>query len=457
MTFRSLRFASRLCGALILLVLLAHVAGARQAKDPPKDPPKKDAPKESPEEQKAKEAFLAGKLDDALKALQALAKTNPTLAPPKVIVARWCVETKQGPQARVLLEQAAAEDPAHPEVLLTNASFALAEGRITDTILSCHEALRFADNPRWDADRKKGFLREARTGLIAGYEARGDFASVKPLIEALLAADPNNAPLRQRLARTNFLLNNPDTAFADLQAAFKIDPTLDPPELGMAQMWTQKQDFAKADEWYGKAAAAHKDSAKVHRGFAGYLLSRGRMDVAKAHLAAAKKLDQNSRDTKALEGLFARYAKDYATALPIFEELVRDYPSDPFAAANLALVLAEVGDAKGKGRAIALASNHVNQNQRSGEAWAIAAYTLYKADRKDEAAKAAQTAATAGAINADGAYFVAKIFADRGNIEDAHKIIKAACESKEGFVYRKVGEALLAELDKKVPMPPKKP
>ncbi len=145
MTSRTLRFASRLCGAL-LFILLAHVAAAQPPKDPPKDSPKEPL-KATPEEQKAKEAFVAGKLDDALKALQAAAKTNPTMAPPKVIAARWCVETKQGQQARLLIEQAASEDPAHPEVLLTNASFALGEGRITDTILSCIAALQATREP----------------------------------------------------------------------------------------------------------------------------------------------------------------------------------------------------------------------------------------------------------------------------------------------------------------------
>ena len=53
----------------------------------------------------------------------------------------------------------------------------------------------------------------------------------------------------------------------------------------MAQLCTASQDFPKADEWYGKAVAAHPNSAKVHRGFAGYLLDRGKLDTARAHAA----------------------------------------------------------------------------------------------------------------------------------------------------------------------------
>jgi Tfp pilus assembly protein PilF len=446
----TLRFASRLCGVLAFLALASALAA-----QPPKDPPKEKDKEPSPDEQKAKEAFLAGKLDDALKLLQTAAKTNPALDPPKAIVAQWCVETQQGPQARVLIEQAAAEDPAHPQVLLVNASFALAEGRITDTVLSCREALAAAESPRWDAETKKRYRREARLGLVAAYDVRGDFTSAKTHLAALLADDPKNAQLRQRLARASFLVGSPDDAFSHLQTAFKDDPTLDPAELGMAQLWTGKYDFPKADEWYTKAVAAHPNSAKVHRGFAGYLLDRGRTDAAKAHLAAAQKIEPGAKETKALAGLFARYTKDYAAATQIFEELAREHPSYAFASANLAIVLAEAGDANAKRRAVELAEAYVRQNQRSAEARALYGFCLLKAGRTADAEQAAKSAFGLGQLGPDGAYFLAKVLADRGAVENAHKIIKAACESKDGFVYRKDGEALLAELEKKLP-PPKK-
>jgi tetratricopeptide (TPR) repeat protein len=436
--------------AAACVLFLASVALAQAPKDPKKDvPPNAD-------EQKAREAFLANKLDEALKLLQAAAKANPALGPPKVVVSRWCVETGQGEQARILLEEAAKEDPAHPEVLLTNGSFALREGRVTDTILSCEAALKaVAATPRWDAEARKRYQREAHLGLATAYEMRGDHATAKGHLAALLEADPKNARLRQRLAQANFVLNRPDDAYADLQTAFKDDLTLDPPELTMAALWGGRQDFAKADEWFAKAVAAHANSAKVHRALTGYLLARGRFDTAKSHLAAAQKIEPAARETKNLAGLFARYTKDYATATALFEELVKDYPSDSFATANLALVLAEAGDTNGRRRAVELAENHAKQNPRQPEARAIYAYALLKAGRTADAEKYARSAIGLGPLSLDGAYFLGRVFADRGSNEEAHRVVKAACDSKDGFVYRKEAEALLAELDKKLP-PPKK-
>jgi len=450
------RFAAAPSGlrlfAFVLFTLCA-TASAQPPKDPPKDPAK-DSPGAA-DEQKAKEAFLAGKLDDALKLLQTAAKANPAFPPPKVVAARWCVETGNGQQARLLIEQAAAEDATHPDVFLTNASFALAEGRVTDAILGCSAALALTESPRWDAETKKRYQRESRLGLAAAYEMRGDHASVKTHVAALLEADPKNAGLRQRLARTNFLVGRPEDAFSELQAAVKEDPTLDPPQLSMAQLWTAKQDFPKADEWYAKAVATHPNSAKVHRALAGYLLDRGRIDTAKAHLTAAQKIEPTARDTKALTGLVARYAKDYAAATTIFEELVKDHPSFGFGVVNLALSLTESDDLINKRRATELAEGYAKQNPRAPEPRAVLAYCLFKAGRVADAEKMARTAIGVGSLTPDAAYFLAKILADRGATEDAQKIVKAATESKDGFVYRKDAEALLAELDKKVP-PPKK-
>jgi tetratricopeptide (TPR) repeat protein len=446
-----------LAQALVFVVLVGLMmpAAAQVPKETPKDASKEPG-KLSADQEKAWEAFRAGKLDDAIKALQAAAKTNPLLPPPKVTLAQWSVEVQQGQQARILIEQAVAEDPTHPQVYLTNASFALNEGRITDTILSCVEALRHAETPRWDAERRKVFQREARLGLVAAYDRRGDLGSARTILRALLEDDPRNAMWRQQLARAEFFSTRQDDAFEEFKRAFKDDPTIDPPELAMAQLWSGKGDFAKAEEWFAKAVAVHAGSAKVQRGFAGYLLDRGRLETAKAHLAAAQKIEPNARDTKLLAGVYARYTKDHTTATQVFEELVREHPSYGPATFNLALVLAEAGDMNAKRRASELAEAYVKQNQRSAGAWALFAHCLSKAGRMADAERAVQNVFALGQqLTLDEAYYVAKVLADRGSNETAHKVVKAALEKKDWFLHRADADALLADLDKKIP-PPKK-
>ncbi|HUR54271.1 MAG TPA: tetratricopeptide repeat protein [Gemmataceae bacterium] len=433
----------------LALALLSFSLAAAAVAQPPKPP----AP--SADEKNARESFAAGKLDDALKSLQAAAKANPALVP-RVLISRWFLEANQGQQARVWLERAAIDEPAHPAVLLTNGMYAMNEGRITDGILSCEAALQAAASPRWDADARKSFQRDARVGLLAGYNYRGDMNSARTQLVALLEADPKNPRFRTELARANFALGKPDDALAELTKARQDDMTLDRPELGMAQFWAAKGDFPKAEEWFGKAAQAYPTEAAVHRGYAGYLLDRGRVDAAKAHLEAARKIEPTARETKALAGLMARYQKDMATATAVFEELVREYPNQAFGIANLALVLSESVDANNKRRAVELAEGYVRQNQRTAEAHAIYGYTLLKNDRVADAEKAVMTAASLGSLTPDSAYFLARVLTQKERIEEAHKVLKDALASQGAFVYRADAQALFNDLDKKVP-PPKKP
>ena len=420
---------------LFALLLLATAANAQPTGD----------------EKKAREAFQAGKFDDALKLLQAAAKANPALPPAKVVLSRWFLEAENGPMARTVLEQAAAEDPEHPDVLLTNAAYALRDGRVLDAVLSCQAALAATNSPRWDAAAKKRYQRDARLGLAGAFEARGDFASAKAQFIVLLESEPKNPQLMLGRARMSFLLNKPDDALGDLKAAVAEDPTLDPPELTMAQLWVQKADLPKAEEWLKKAVAAAPNVAKVQRAYAGFLLDRGRIEDARAPLAAALKIDPAAPETKAMAGLLARHARDYPTATKVFEELVRDHPAFAFATANLALTLADSGDAAGKKRALELAEVYVRQNPRLSEAHAVYGYCLYRNGRSADAEKSLQNAIGLGPVTPDAAYFLARLMVDKMLFEDAQKLLKASIGSPEASVYRKDAEALLAEVEKKLP------
>src|SRR5438128_1355115 len=95
--------------------------------------------------EKAGEAIMKGKPDEAFKLLQEAAKKNPTLPPPRIMLARLYIFNNDEQARRVgrgVLETAAAENPDHPYVYLTAAEVALKlDGRLTETILDCEKAL----------------------------------------------------------------------------------------------------------------------------------------------------------------------------------------------------------------------------------------------------------------------------------------------------------------------------
>lgn len=407
------------------------------------------------EEEEARAAFVRGDLEKCQEELRKALKNNPLLPPVKVMIANLFYEAQRGQNCREAIEVAAAEDPGHPDVYLANGSYAFAENRLTEAILNLKTALQLADNPRFDAEQRARFVRESRLGLSFCFERRRDFASVKEHLTALLASDPKNSQHRSRVAGANFNLGNPETAFADLQGAFKDDPLLNPPELQMGLLWAGRADDAKAEEWLKKAVSTHPNDARVHRGYAGWLMDGAKFDAAKPYLESAEKIAPTARDTQFLRGLFNRYTKNYPEAEKNFEVLYRESPSDIQAIGNLAIVLSESGDPKKMKRGIELAESVVRQTPKAAEAYAVLGWCYYKNQRLDDADKTLGQSIQGGQANLDTVYYLAKLFSDRGKIEEAAKFLKEAVAKKGPFVYRPEATALYAELEKKIPV--KKP
>lgn len=455
--FRATSGIIALCTLITIVSAQTPPAGSTKPGDPPKKPVSKD-------ETDARVAFSKGEMEKCVELLKQAAKTNTNLPPAKIVMANWFIESRSqnaGQNARELLESAAVEDPRHPDVYLANGNFAFNEGRVTEAILNLQTCLKLSEDPRFDAEQRARFVRESRTGLVFSFERRRDYTSVKEHLAALLTVDPKNTAFRSRLAVANFNLGNPETAFADLQAAFADDPALNPPELQMALLWAGRQDDAKAEEWMKKAVTVHANDARSHRGYAGWLMDSGKFDAAKPYLESAERISPNARDTQFLRGLLHRYLHQYAEAEKIFEVLVRESASDVQAAGNLALVLSESDDVKKKKRGVDLAESVVRQNQRAAEAYAVVAWCYYKSGRLEDAEKNIAQSIQGGQANLDTVYYLAKILNDRSKIEEAHKFLKEAIAKKGPFVYRPEATAFLTELEKKLPPPtkeePKKP
>ena len=255
-------------------------------------------PKPAADVQEAMDLFKANKVPEALDKLAKAAKTNPMLPPPKVQVAQWLHQAGNGQGARAMVEQALAEDPKHPEGYILNANFAYTEGRLTEAVLNLKVALELSGDSRWDADQKKRFGREARNGLIETSFARGDYPTAKEHALEILNTDPKNGALRSRLATVVFRLDKPAEAEKEFTQAFADDPTIDPPEIQMANQWQlraigdpdrdrQAAHLEKVEGWLQKAVSAHPKSAKPPREYGLWLLNAGKTDAAAPYIEAA--------------------------------------------------------------------------------------------------------------------------------------------------------------------------
>lgn len=454
--------------SLVLAVLFTAVAGLAPGQTPPAkpDPAKPEPPKPAvqAELEKALELFKQQKFDDCLAQLTKTGKAYPNLPPAKVQMSQWFLQGGNGRAARAFIEQAIAEDPRHVDPYLLNAGFALNEGRFTDAIMNLSTVLQLAEQPRWDPDQKKRYVREARTLLASCYQARFDFDGAKEHLKGLLNDDPKNGPLRTRLAEVVFRSGKPEEAFDELKKAYTDDPTLDPPELRMAAYWQAQSmgqadpvkneaDRKKAEEFFQKAVSGYPKNAKGHREYAIWLMEDGKVDAAGLYVDSAGKIEPAARDTAAVKALAHLYRKEFAQAEPLLEGIMKDAPGDAFATGYLCLVLAESGDAKKRKRAVELAQTLVNQTQQKAALpYAILGWCLLKDGRVDEADKALGTAASVGQVSFDTAYFMARLLSEQQKYEAAKTLLAGALAAPHGpFVFRPDAKALLAEVAKKVP------
>jgi tetratricopeptide (TPR) repeat protein len=465
---------SRTVFALLTAPLLAMAAFAQA---PATTPAKPDEPKKtestkpvavSPDVEKALELFKQDKAGEALELLKKSAKANPTQLLPKVQLAQWFLQAQKGQNARILTEQAIAEEPRHPEGYIWNGNIAFNEGRITEAMLNLSMALLLSEDKRWDTDTKKRYQKEIRYGLVSCYETRGDMPGSKEQLIGLLNDDTKNAGLRQRLAATLFRMDSVEEARKELIQAYTDDATVDPPELKLAQFWQAKANSEgdakkaaecreKAEDWYKKTTSTYAKNAKGYREYSMWLLEAYKTEAAGLYIEQALKLEPTSTENLAAKSLYLLYKKDFAGAETLLEAMYKESPNNLFAIGNLCIALAESNDEKKKKRSVELGQALTTQFAKSPVAYSIFGWALYKSGRTDDAEKALNTSATAGQLSYDTAYFFAKLAFDKAKYPEAMNFLKPALEAQHGsFVYREDAKLLIAEVVKKLPAPEKK-
>jgi tetratricopeptide (TPR) repeat protein len=437
------RWSAVLLRAVVVTGLAAAAAWPAAAQAPATSAPTADKELEA-----AAAKVRDGKIDEALGLIKQKAAKHPGWPPAQLILARLLFGANQVAPARRALEQAAMEAPDEPEVYLTLGSLALGEGRISDARLNFDQVLALAHAGRGDTDKTKLLRREALAGLATVAEARGDWKMAQERLKAWLELDPKNGQLRERLGRALFLLGKTDDAFAALTQAVKDVPALEPAAVTMARLYSQKGDARKAEEWFDQAGKTEPKSAKVRLAHAAWLLDQGRTADASAETDAAAKLDPALKDAQRVRGLVAWHLRDLAGAEAVLEPLHRDAPADSVVANLLALALIEQDDSAKRSRGLQLAEVNALQFPRSAEVMATLGWALFRAGRIDEADQKLRAAVASGRTTPDIAYFLARVMAEKGQTDDARKLLQSATSLHGGFAHRDDATSLLQSLKK---------
>ncbi len=140
-------------------------------------------------------------------------------------------------------------------------------------------------------------------------------------------------------------------------------------------------------------------------------------DLAEASFQEALKLDPNHAEAHAVYGEFLMTMKRPEAARVELERALEIEPDQPFAQVSLLGVLAKQDPI----RAVALGRKLVERSPKNADYWTRFAYALCEADKHEEAAEAAQTAAK---IRPEARYNVrlARVLAHAGRLDEAERI-----------------------------------
>jgi tetratricopeptide (TPR) repeat protein len=241
-------------------------------------------------------------------------------------------------------------------------------------------------------------------------------------------------------------------SLAEFREARKLDEKAVQPELALARLYDDAKKRDTAKKLIEQAIKASPNDAAVQLAAAQWYLGQNDLETAKLGAEAALKLDARSLEAKVVRGAIARVARDYKTAEKFFNEAHVQSPGNFPASNSLALVLIESDDKDARQRAMEMAEANVAMHRENSpqqvNALTTLAWVYYKLGRREDAEKILEQISRNNALTTDGAYYVAKLLADRGEKDRARKILEEVLENEPMFAARPDAVDLLAKLKK---------
>jgi tetratricopeptide (TPR) repeat protein len=443
--------------ARTLFVAMAVLCGAFAGRWAKAEPLRVDNPtadkKVYPEIEEAKRRLARQDIEGALESFGAAAKAHGDLPNARIQLANVYFSVNRPREARAQLEKAITDYPDDPETYLVMAELALREGQWTDAGLLSERAVGLLKGFKADADKKKDLTTRAYLGAAMTAQQHERWEDARKILTELIKANPDSAAAHFRLGQVLFETDKQKEAYAELQAAARMDEDIPSPEMTMAQLFEKNKDKANAEKWLKQAVAADPKKLKTRLDAIQWMLRTGDLAAAKAQATEALAIDPNSQDALFLAGRVARFSKDYPQAQKYLERSYLESPGAGSVANELALTLAEIGEEERK-RALTLAEATYRQ-QRDVETAATLGWICYRLGRMEEAEKLFSAVATANQFSPDAAYFFAVFADDRNRGEAAKGLLEAALKGDAPFANRAEAQKLYDRLTKKATGPAK--
>ena len=136
------------------------------------------------------------------------------------------------------------------------AELALREGRWAEAGLLSDRGLALTKGFKADAEKKKDLIQRGYLGAAMVAQQHERWEDARRLLTELLKADPDAAAGHYRLGQVLFEMDKQKEAYAELQAAARMDEDIPSPEMTMAQLFDKEKDRVNAEKWLKQAVAA---------------------------------------------------------------------------------------------------------------------------------------------------------------------------------------------------------
>ena len=390
---------------------------------------------------------------DGCRAILERAKSNNAkLPPPGVMMATLWLSVNQLGPARAELEDTAVKFAGDPEPYLMLGDLAFQDRRITDAAVLFEKATSLTTAFSENAKRKRDFDIRCFAGNAAVAEARKQWEAAQKQLQGWLDLDPDNASAHQRMGIVLFQLGKEAEALAQFREARKLDEKAVQPELALARLYDEAKKRDVAKRLIEQAIKAAPNDPGVLLASAQWYLGQNDLETAKTTAENALKIDAKSLEGKIVRGAIARVARDYKTAERFFNEAHVQSPGNFPASNSLALVLIESDEESARQRATEMAEANVRMYRENSpqqvNALTTLAWVYYKRGRREDAEKILDQISRNNALTTDGAYYVAKLLADRGEKDRARKILEEVLANEPMFATRPDALDLLAKLKK---------
>jgi tetratricopeptide (TPR) repeat protein len=389
-------------------------------------------------------------IDGCRAVLERAKSNNPRLPPPGVMMSMLWLSVNQLQPARAELEDSVVKFSADPEPYLMLGDLAFQDRRITDAAVLFDKATTLTESYADNAKRKRDFDIRCNAGSAAVAEARKQWELAQKHLAEWLKLDPDNASAHQRMGIVLFQLGKETDALTAFREAKKLDDKAVQPELALARLYDDARKKDTAKKLIEAAVKAAPNDPAVLLASAQWYLGQNDLETAKTTAESALKIDTKSLEGRIVRGAIARVARDYKTAEQFFNEAHVQSPGNFAASNSLALVLIESEDKDDRQRALEMSEANVAMYRENSpqqiNALTTLAWVYYKLGRREDAERILDQISRNNALTTDGAYYVAKILADRGEKDRARQILEQVLENEPMFATRPDAVDLLAKL-----------